>query len=93
MNDYDENISSQFDLFFTSLTPVLRQGVCPSSTQFNCNDSHCVHRNARCNGIEECLSKLDERICFKSKENRTTNIRPSSILLLIFFLIKNEFLS
>jgi hypothetical protein len=68
INDYDDSYH-QFKLFFTTFTPKLHIGlnkdlfICPAEHLIDCNDSYCVHTNARCNGINECRTKVDEQSC------------------------------
>jgi hypothetical protein len=69
MNDYDDNHHYQFKLFFTAFTPKLKHGICPNKYLIDCNDLYCVHENARCNGIDECRSKIDEKFCKYEKSN------------------------
>ncbi|CAF0736835.1 unnamed protein product [Adineta steineri] len=65
ITDYDDSYH-QFKLFFTTFTPKLQVNpnndlsICPGEHLFDCDDSYCVHANARCNGINECRSKVDE---------------------------------
>ncbi|CAF2043759.1 unnamed protein product [Rotaria magnacalcarata] len=65
ISDYDESYH-QFKLFFTRFTSKLYVGlnddlfICPIEHLIDCDDSYCVHADARCNGINECRSKVDE---------------------------------
>lgn len=67
-DDYDDSYH-QFKLFFTTFTPKLRKHAtheyssCPRKHLLDCEDAYCVHSNARCNGISECRSKVDEESC------------------------------
>ncbi|CAF4688987.1 unnamed protein product [Rotaria sp. Silwood1] len=53
-SDYDDSLH-QFKLFFTIFTPKIHVGInddlfiCPMEDLIDCNDSYCVHANARCN--------------------------------------------
>jgi hypothetical protein len=72
--DYDDSYH-QFKLFFTTFTPKLHIGlnddlfICPIEYLIDCNDFYCVHSNARCNGISECRSKIDEDSCSNERSN------------------------
>jgi hypothetical protein len=74
ISDYDDSYH-QFKLFFTTFTPKLHIGLndkifmCPIEHLIDCDDSYCVHANARCNGINECRSKIDEESCTNEKSN------------------------
>ena len=85
-NDYDHYSRPQFKIFFTSLAPVVKHGLCPQNKLFDCQDSYCAHENARCNGIEECRSNLDEQACAKAKSNAQSPHYQSSIALVVSLL-------
>jgi hypothetical protein len=74
LNDYDDSYH-KFKLFFTTFIPKLHVGInndlfiCPIDHLIDCEDSFCVHSNARCNGINECRSKIDEESCTNEKSN------------------------
>ena len=85
-NDYDHYSPPQFKIFFTSLAPVVKHGFCPQKNLFDCQDSYCAHENARCNGIEECRSKLDEQACAKPKSNAQPRHDQASIALAVTLL-------
>jgi hypothetical protein len=86
-NDYDHYFPPpQFKIFFTSLAAVVKHGLCPQNNLFDCQDSYCAHENARCNGIEECRSKLDERACAKAKSNAHSRYDLSSIAFVVTLL-------
>ena len=64
INEYDDDIHpNQFQFFFNSLIQKSKSGICPYKYSFDCRDSYCVHENSRCNGIDECRTKLDENLC------------------------------
>ncbi|CAM4907586.1 unnamed protein product [Rotaria socialis] len=71
ISDYDESYH-QFKLFFTRLTSKTSVGlnddlsICPIEHLIDCDDSYCVHADARCNGINECRSKVDEESCINT---------------------------
>ncbi|CAF4789518.1 unnamed protein product [Rotaria socialis] len=100
ISDYDESYH-QFKLFFTRLTSKTSVGlnddlsICPIEHLIDCDDSYCVHADARCNGINECRSKVDEESCISEISNARTiydfsyfviNIRYIFILILMFML-------
>lgn len=100
INDYDDGFH-QFKLFFTTFTPKLRVGlheysyICPVEHLIDCDDSFCAHRNARCNGINECRTKVDEESCTNEISNGRSvycfsyfiiNIRYIFIFIIIFML-------
>ncbi len=56
--------------------------ICPIEYLIDCDDLYCVHANARCNGINECRSKVDEESCLDEKSN------GRSIYHFSYFIIK-----
>ena len=85
-NDYDDSYH-QFKLFFTTFTPKLRIGrnddlfICPLEHLIDCDDSYCVHSNARCNDIYECRSKVDEDSCTNESSNGRTIYQFSDFII------------
>lgn len=74
-NDYDDSYY-QFKLFFTTFIPKLYVGknneihICPiEQEQIDCDDSYCVPSNARCNGVNDCRTKIDEDSCLEEKSS------------------------
>ncbi len=68
INDYDDdNNPHQFKLFFTFFARKTNSRLCPYKYLIDCNDSYCVHENSRCNGLDECRTKLDEKFCTNEK--------------------------
>lgn len=94
-NDYDDSYQ-QFKLFFTTLTPKISFGsnndllMCPIEHQLDCDDFYCTHRNARCNGIAECRSRIDEDFCTIDKSHGKEMFSSSieSLLILCFIFIQ-----
>jgi hypothetical protein len=90
-NDYDDSYY-QFKLFFTTFTPKLHVGlnddlyICPIEHLIDCEDSYCVHANARCNGINECRSKTDEEFCLDDKSHGETIYYLSNLLININYI-------
>ena len=89
-SDYDDNYH-QFKLFFTTFIPKLHIGfnddllICPVEHQIDCDDLYCVHSTARCNGIYECRSKIDEESCRSNGRIRLSHL--SYRIIVIFILI------
>ncbi|UJR16256.1 hypothetical protein I4U23_003164 [Adineta vaga] len=94
INDYDDSYH-QFKLFFTTLTPKFRifstndYSSCPSKHLLDCDDAYCVHNNARCNGIFECRSKVDEEFCqdISSSGRSISSMSVSFIYMKYLFII------
>lgn len=84
ISDYDDSYH-QFQLFFTTLTPKLRVdtevSVCPSDQLVDCDDAYCVHANARCNGIDECRSRIDETSCERATSDRSSAHRVALLTI------------
>jgi len=87
LNDYDENRSFQFKLFFTSLTPKIKPGICPFQHLIDCTDSYCVSSSTRCNGIDECQTKSDEKNCQLKKSNGLSIYLKSFIIYSVVILL------
>ncbi|UJR30274.1 hypothetical protein I4U23_017812 [Adineta vaga] len=88
-NNYDENHlnPNELKLFFTKLTRKTKRGLCPFQQLIDCNDSYCVHENARCNGVDECRSKTDEKFCTNQKSNSISIYSQSFSYLLYISII------
>ncbi len=90
-NDYDDSYH-QFKLFFTTFTPKLHinlnddSSICPREHLIDCEDSYCVHANARCNGINECRSKIDEDSCIESKSHGRIIYHFFDLIIMIIFI-------
>lgn len=98
-NDYDDSYQ-QFKLFFTTLTPKISVGlnndllICPIEHQLDCDDFYCTHRNARCNGIFECRSRIDEDFCTieksSSKQISSSMIITHTLSIFVFISISSR---
>ena len=68
--------------------------ICPIEHLIDCDDSYCVHADARCNGINECRSKVDEESC-KGEISNARSIYDFSDFIIniryIFILILNVY--
>ncbi|CAF1303937.1 unnamed protein product [Adineta ricciae] len=90
-NDYDDTYH-QFKLFFTTFTPKFRihttneYSRCPRKHLLDCEDGYCVHINARCNGISDCRSKVDEEFC-QQPISCGRSISPISYFYIHLFII------
>jgi hypothetical protein len=91
INDYDDSYH-KFKLFFTTFIPKLHVGldkdlfICPIEHLIDCDDSYCVHGNARCNGINECRSKIDEEFCITNGKIKSHFSYFIFIFIMIFML-------
>ena len=87
----------QFKLFFTLFTPKIRLTAdkltfhCPAEHLIDCDDAFCVHSNARCNGINDCRSKLDEESCAtrttiagRAKRSKSTSLSIFLLFAVVF---------
>ena len=88
-NDYDDNHFNPYKLkfFFTKLSRKTNHGLCLGEHLIDCNDSYCVHENARCNGVNECRTKFDEKSCPSQKSNGRSIYSQSFSYLLYISLI------
>ncbi len=92
INDYDDvNNHYQFQLYFTSFSRKSKYGLCPYNYLLDCNDSYCVHENSRCNGINECRTKIDEKFCKNEKSNGLSIYYYKSFNYLFYFNILLHF--
>ena len=87
----DDNLHlHQFKLFFTTFTPKLHIGrskelfVCSRDDLIDCDDAFCVHSNARCNGIADCRTKLDEESCISGHARTLFSAPQQHVSLCIY---------